>query len=331
MRKQNIKNFAKIVIFLSLTVCVLHLSSQIVVPKQNTKEAGIKYENARGFYGERDHSLDIVAIGNSDLYNAMNPLQLWHEQGIPSYVCAEPSQKIVEAYSLLKETYKNQNPKLIILEVDELFTKSDVDDLDTTVSELLKESFPVFDYHSRWKTIQKDDFVKNKNYDQKILTKGYKYYNNVESYKGGKSYLKNKKKSSLTLTTQYYLDQFIRYAKKHGSQVLFMCCPTANTWTMDKHHKIQDIANQYHIPFLDFNMLLDDIDFDWINDTRDGGNHLNDFGAQKVTRYLGEYLKKQYDFQDYRSYPEYQEWNQDYLTYHQKLKFYKGKDGFIGK
>ena len=47
---------------------------------------------------------------------------------------------------------------------------------------------------------------------------------------------------------------------------------------------------------IDFNMLLDDIDFDWINDTRDGGNHLNDFGAQKVTRYLGEYLKKQYDF-----------------------------------
>lgn len=331
MNKQNMKNILKIVVFLSLVMTLLHLSSQIFVPKQNSKEAGIKYENARGFYGEKKNSLDIIAIGNSDLYNGMNPLQLWHEQGIPSYVCAEPSQKIVEAYSLLKQAYQNQKPKLIILEVDELFTKSDIDDLDTTISEMLKETFPIFDYHSRWKTIQPDDFIKVKEYNQKILTKGYKYYNNVLSYKGGKSYLKNKKKSSLTYTTQYYLDQFIKYAKNNGSQVLLMCCPTANTWTFDKHKKIQEIADQYQLQFLDFNMLLDEIDFDWTNDTRDGGNHLNDFGAQKVTHYLGEYLKNQYSLKDYRTHQDYQQWNQDYLDYHQKLKFYKGNNGFIGK
>lgn len=331
MNKQNMKNILKMMIFLCLVITLLHLSSRIVEPKQNTKESGIKYENARGFYGERQNSLDIIAIGNSDLYNAMNPLQLWHEQGIPSYVCAEPSQKIVEAYSLLKQTYLNQTPQLIILEVDELFTKSDVDDLDISISETLKEIFPVFDYHNRWKNIQKDDFIKEKVYNQKILTKGYKYYNNVQSYKGGKSYLKNKKKSSLTYTTQYYLHQFIKYAKNNGSQVLLMCCPTANTWTMDKHHTIQKIADQYQLQFLDFNMLLDDINFDWTKDTRDGGNHLNDFGAQKVTHYLGNYLKLQYHFQDYRTHQDYQNWNQDYLEYHQKLKYYKGKNGFIGK
>lgn len=331
MNKQNMKNIVKIIVFLSLVVVLLNISSRIMVPKQNSNEAGIKYENARGFYGERKNSLDIIAIGNSDLYNAMNPLQLWHEQGIPSYVSAEPSQKIVEAYSLLKQSYQNQKPKLVILEVDELFTKSEVDDIDISLSEILKETFPVFEYHSRWKSLKEDDFIKDKVYDQKILTRGYKYYNNILSYKGGKSYLKNKKKSSLTYTTQYYLDKFIKYAQNNGSQVLLMCCPTANTWTLDKHNKIQKVADQYHLQFLDFNMLLDEIDFDWTNDTRDGGNHLNDFGAQKVTHYLGEYLKNQYYFQDYRTHTEYQDWNKDYLEYHQKLKFYKGKNGFIGK
>ena len=96
MNKQNMKNILKMMIFLCLVITLLHLSSRIVEPKQNTKESGIKYENARGFYGERQNSLDIIAIGNSDLYNAMNPLQLWHEQGIPSYVCAEPSQKLLK-------------------------------------------------------------------------------------------------------------------------------------------------------------------------------------------------------------------------------------------
>ena len=71
MNKQNMKNILKMMIFLCLVITLLHLSSRIVEPKQNTKESGIKYENARGFYGERQNSLDIIAIGNSDLYNAM--------------------------------------------------------------------------------------------------------------------------------------------------------------------------------------------------------------------------------------------------------------------
>ena len=72
--KKNIIDFSKIVIFLSICGVLLWCITPIFVPKNNTKKSGIKYENARGFYGERHNSIDIFALGNSDLYSAMNPL-----------------------------------------------------------------------------------------------------------------------------------------------------------------------------------------------------------------------------------------------------------------
>ena len=63
MNKQNMKNILKMMIFLCLVITLLHLSSRIVEPKQNTKESGIKYENARGFYGERQNSSILSTIG----------------------------------------------------------------------------------------------------------------------------------------------------------------------------------------------------------------------------------------------------------------------------
>ena len=118
--KKNIIDFSKIVIFLSICGVLLWCITPIFVPKNNTKKSGIKYENARGFYGERHNSIDIFALGNSDLYSAMNPLELWNSHGYTSYVCAEPSQNIFSAYYLLKDIFTCQKPKLVILEVDQL-------------------------------------------------------------------------------------------------------------------------------------------------------------------------------------------------------------------
>ena len=112
MNKQNMKNILKMMIFLCLVITLLHLSSRIVEPKQNTKESGIKYENARGFYGERQNSLDIIAIGNSDLYNAMNPLQLWHEQGIPS-LCPSCHSKRIGYYGTGTEKVETELKELL--------------------------------------------------------------------------------------------------------------------------------------------------------------------------------------------------------------------------
>ena len=44
-------------------------------------------------------------------------------------------------------------------------------------------------------------------------------------------------------------------------------------------------------------------------DTVDKGDHLNLTGARKVTRYLGNYLKENYELPDHREEQSYREWN----------------------
>ena len=314
----------KIIVFLSLVVVFLNVLSPIFLPKNNNKLSGIKYENARGFYGEEKKSIDVLAVGNSDLYSAMNPLQLWKEQGIPSYVSAEPQQNIFGAYYMLKEVLTCQKPKLIILEVDELFSKSEATDIDEAINNALKYNFPLFEYHSRWKDLKKEDFMNfDPYYNTRMEAKGYLYHKNIQPYKHGFSFMKKKKRSTMiTHTTKLYLDKFISLARENNAEVMFVWFPSETTATEARHNVVDKIAKKYNISFLDFNMNQYDTQFDWMTDTRDGGNHLNYSGATKMTKYLGKYLAQNYNLDDKRSNSNYSDWN---IAYDDFMKKYNLK------
>ncbi len=318
--KTNLLNLSKIVAFLVICALLLHTLSPIFVPKNNNSQSGIKYENARGFYGE-NQSIDIISVGNSDLYSAMNPLLLWKNHGYTAYTCAEPYQNIFSAYNLFKEVLKVQKPKLVILEVDELFTKSEVDDLDELVNNTLKHTFPIFEYHSRWKSLRGNDFKNlDPQYDARMESKGYIFHNNVKSNPEGFKYMKKKRNSKLSTTTKLYLDKFIKLARDNQCEVLFVWFPSATTATTARHKAIQKIANQNQIPFIDFNMNQYDTGFDWATDTRDGGNHLNYSGAQKVTKYMGKYIEQNYQLTDHRGDQNYEQWNKDLESFLKRNK-----------
>lgn len=57
-----------------------------------------------------DDELSVIAIGNSNLYSGFNPLQLWHEYKITSFVAAEPRQDPNRAYYILKNVLEFQHP-----------------------------------------------------------------------------------------------------------------------------------------------------------------------------------------------------------------------------
>ncbi|MEG0275847.1 MAG: hypothetical protein RR630_02360 [Coprobacillus sp.] len=317
--KKNVLNITKIVAFLLIVAVSLAALSPIFKPKNNTKEAGIEYENARGFYGEKKNTIDVYAVGNSDLYSAFNPLQLWKEHGNTSYVSAEPQQNTVGAYYLLKEFLTVQKPKLVILEVDELFTKSDNDDIDDLISKTLRTSLPIFEYHSRWKDLSKDDFFNESFYEARQETKGYIYHNDVKPYKG--SYMDKKRRKEMTYVSELYLDKFVKLARDNGAEVMFTVYPSATTWTKDKHETVKKYSKENKIKFVDFNVMKDsETGFNWSTDSRDGGNHLNFNGATKMTSYIGEYINQNYKLDDHRGNSEYSQWDKDYNSFMKKIK-----------
>ena len=72
--------------------------------------------------------------------------------------------------------------------------------------------------------------------------------------------------------------------------------------------------------FIDCNLHLDEMNFDWMHDTPDCGDHLNVFGAEKVSRYLGKYLKDNYNIPDRRKDGDYASWFDASQKYHQNIE-----------
>ena len=62
---------------------------------------------------------------------------------------------------------------------------------------------------------------------------------------------------------------------------------------------IQKLADQKGIRFLDLN--FEDIALNWTTDTADGGQHMNESGSRKVSLFLSQWLKRNYDFNEVRN------------------------------
>ena len=63
----------------------------------------------------------------------------------------------------------------------------------------------------------------------------------------------------------------------------------------------------------------DELNLDKMKDT-DGGTHLNAYGAAKLTKYMGKYLKEHYKLQDVRQNPRYDFMETDLLQFKQTLE-----------
>ena len=123
-RQQFVKRALKIIAFVLLAVLLLEGMSKVLMPRSNSGSGGMHNYRARGFYGEEKNSLDIAAIGNSDLASGFSPMELWKSHGIAGFACGEPNQTIDQSVRLLQEVLTCQKPKVVILETDTLFQEN---------------------------------------------------------------------------------------------------------------------------------------------------------------------------------------------------------------
>ncbi len=259
------------------------------------------------------NKVDIIAIGNSDLYSAVNPLQLWSEYGYTSYLCSYPKQNMALSYFCLNEILIPQRPKLIILEVDNFFENRGNDKLESYLTDIYKLAKPLYKNSFMWNKV-KDIPIHKRSY-----LNGYFYNTNTIPYYGDFSYLYTNSNlpSKVSKHTTKYFPKIIEISKTYNIPLLLLSVPSANTWSYKKHDIVQKYADKYNIPFLDLNIEegFRNYGFNWITDTRDGGNHLNYFGATKLTSYLGAYLKNNYSIPDHSLDPTFYEWNIQYENF----------------
>ena len=119
----------------------------------------------------------------------------------------------------------------------------------------------------------------------------------------------------------------VAYCKKENLPLLLISTPSIKNWSDAKHDTVQILADENDLPYLDLNLYVKDLQINWAQDTRDAGDHLNDIGAQKVSRFLAKYLKEQYDLPDRRTEERYAQTYEEAAAYYHELTKQGVEDG----
>ena len=288
-------------LFIFMIIFGLHISSRVFIPKWLDNKDNMHTWITRGFYEEEKNSLDVLFLGNSDVYRGISPIILWDDHGIASYAYAASGQRLWTAYYMLKEALLYQKPKVVVFDVDAVFSNNDsskanyrkvFDNMKNnkvkyeaindkiykfTFEEKISFYFPIIRYHSRYNELTKEDF-KYAFYNYHFAYKGLDMVTRIKPYKNGYDYMQKTKDVEISDKVKKYLDGIVKLCK-------------------DNNVEIEG--------------------FDWKTDTYDGGDHLNVFGAEKVTRYLGKYLTSNYQFINHKSDTKYKQWIIDSKKYHE--------------
>lgn len=311
---RNIKhcNLLKSVLFLLVLSLVLSAFSALSIQLERDPNPLYNF-CARDILYMRRNSIDVLTIGTSDVYSGVSPLVWWNQYGYAGYDWGEPAQRIFETHEYLKKIYKCQTPKVVLLEVGNVYRDpSDNLNLDFLVKAYLADVFPLVTYH---RTLAQFSLARLQAKPGSI-PKGYLIRGGTQGVSGpSDAYMApNSAAAPINYFSARELGACIDLCRAHGSQVVLLSVPSFTDWNMEKHNGMEALARKYQVPYVDGNLALKGR-LDWKRDTVDGGKHLNYVGAEKFSAYIGQYLAGHYTLPDHRKDSAYTSWNQDYRAY----------------
>lgn len=268
---------------------------------------------------EKPNTIDVIVVGDSLSYTAITPMELWEKHGITAYDCGQSGQRIQETYHMLKRAFETQSPKLVILETNTMFRDTfghDLKNIKETVEEWALNYFPVVRGHDIWKTLVTDKKYPEENY------KGFAFRRDVNAYEKGNYMLETEEKQKIPDTIQRYMSDILELCKQHNTELFLLSTPSALNYNYKRHNGLVEYAGEHDLSYLDMNLKLNEIGIDWAKDSLDKGDHLNCSGAEKVTRYLGEYLSAHFTLGDHRGEEEYAQWQKEADEYSRKSEEY---------
>ncbi len=322
------KTFLKAAGFLLILIILLNHINKVFVYKN---DSGIN--SFTKFYELEDHTVDVLVLGSSHAYQAVNTGVLWQEYGIPAFILAGSGQPLWNTYYFLKESLKSQTPRLIVLEAymttkvtdhsEDYFIISNTYGMKWSKNkiEAIKVSAPrerwgefmlgYIQYHSRYTDLSRADFVKDQGNPLYENWKGFSCNLNTTVY-DTPNVNKVTGRESLSPKTETYYRKIIELAAENDIPLLIVVSPYAGISETEQamYHTAAAIAAEYNIDFVNYNLLYDEIGINFSCDVADS-HHLNEKGSRKYTRSLGEYMKTHYDIPDRRGHEAYASWEQD--------------------
>lgn len=371
----RIRKLMRAICFCLLFVILFIFLSGAFIPRTGTTEDGMESRISKAYRGEPRDSIDTVFIGNSDIYRAISPVDLFHQTGITSAIAGRPNKQLSEVPGDIRDILRYQNPKTIVLETDCMFsgtnpgfkkgispleaeaakvdvagqapskaTNADVagqapskatdapqqnifdkckallQEGDSAFLAALNYKFPLVKYHDNWKHLKLTTFLQPRG-KYHFSNKGMAYANTVKAYPFGNEYMQLSGGKHAMLSEEK-LDQFQKIydlCDRNGIRLVLLTVPSANTWNKGKSDTVKQLAKKYDLTYYDYNRQLP-AGFNWVTDSKDGGNHLNYAGASAVTKDLAKKLTDDLTMNPTSLTKEQkQQWKKDYEHFHKSI------------
>ena len=304
----------KVLGFLGVLACCLVFLSFLFLPKNDTDEEGMKDLKSSSVVAEPENTIDVIVVGDSNSYDSFHPMYMWKQYGITSFDCGTAAQELCYTLPILRNIFKTQSPKVVVLETDCIFREFSVP---YQIMYKVNEAVPAFAYHDRWKNLDLRDFNFTVGYTNISTTKGYEPSDLTDPGTAEGWMEETAQLEPVPSESVRYLKSIQQLCQKNGAKLLLVSAPNTVSWNYKKHNATQQLANELGLDFVDLNLCQDEVQIDWSTDTRDKGDHLNNDGAKKVSKYFGQYLLDHGLAADHRDDACAAEWDkclQDYYT-----------------
>lgn len=310
---------AKIAAFAVLFAVLVYLLETLM------QTGGSVVERKRAIDRRPADSIDLMFIGNSHAYCTFDPAVMEPILGTRVFNAGLPDQKIDMVYFTLQEMLRKQKPDTIVLEAFS-FGRSNseyagfVANIDAMSPSLLKfqeafeifpdkydafrMSFGLFRSHNNWK---KPSVIKDNLSYMLGRSKDYSKFDGfypLESKMSAKTIQKYRDAKDIKFTPVVddysigYFKRIVRLCKERNIRLVVAMAPFNDLYVQKVdyysfYEKMNNLCRDEGVEYIDFNKLYKDIGltYDDFEDAFHHAQHMNIWGAEKVSTYMANYLK----------------------------------------
>ncbi len=333
------KKFIKAVLFL-LIFAVLFLFAQRLLQAKWDDKAQLPTSAWEEYRSLEKDTVDVLYVGTSQVYSAVDPLRIYEKTGITGYDISVGGMRWDLACAALSAALQTQSPQVVFVDMsmirygeskDEAGIHTLLDQLPLSFSKvkyvlecdnedlaLTDALFPLFRYHSRWEELNEDDFAYAAGKVDLTNARGHLVSFKI---KGGEHWTFDDDPDAVfTIPDRAweYMREFASICEKNGIELVFFKVPALN-WQAKWSEASKQAAEELNVPYWEMFYEIDGMRIDSTVDFRDKNKHMNQYGANKVSDRIGEYLQQNYDLADQRG--SNARWDEDLVKYHEELGF----------
>lgn len=332
MLKQKWRLAFEIFFFLSLAAGILVAVNEVTNP-YNAKADKVQ-KNLYSDDADMEQT-EVALIGGSHAVNGFNPTVIWRNERIKSYNFSFSGEPVYLTYYYLKELLEKHQYKLVVFDLYYIGMKNRYFKRESFVFDVLrcmkwspvkrefirqcvpadqrkKYYLPLLAYHTRWSELTKADFLRQPDTKDDFWLGSEYYYERCGAEPVSfEPWADPGEVASMPEYSEWYLRKVVELVQSHGSELLFVDLPhryndanAPDTWVEDEYrtyNHAKQIAQEYGIHMVQFDgRIQEQIGFIPEQDMYNKG-HMNIYGSEKVSAYLGEYIRENYEVTQYPS------------------------------